>query len=243
MGDRYEVRRHKAYLWFLEEMRRTVGHKAFDALRSDPEHRRALSGSPSTWIWKHIVDSSDQASVEASAVIADHASNLFHRIRAYRSGARDVDEYRPLKETMRKAQALAANEFKALGVRGGRVIRVRCGYGHPNVEKMVGRDVLVIGPMWDVRVHREGIATASHPSGKTACILSAKRKASAFLAEDGIRVFEAVAYVPAKRPLHEVGYVFAADGEFSVFHTDFRLGANLIRKRIRNAVLGKLLGD
>lgn len=237
--DEQVMKTHAGYVWAVKELRRMVLSGAFDDLRTKRHvSRRIDNGGYSSWReaiegWGH--------SWGLISPVSEYAAKLHAYIRQHRRGAASVDPYNPLAWRLRETAGTAHHALTSIAPRYARMPNVTCG-------KDVGMSVvnhrlqLCIAPTWLTKVHGRGIATPQ-VSGKLCLTVKATPKSSAFLAEDGITVFDAMVFVPTREGEVLEGFIFKSDGASCLFHSDFRLGANLIRRRVRNAVLDALLGE
>jgi hypothetical protein len=177
----------------------------------------------------------------AQNAVAGYATSLQSEIRSARSTLSSRRAYNPVQEHMKKAAGIAAAILKDAGNRRSRVGDVSCNAGVSGVRVAGLNDNINIGPMWLKRIRDEGIATATF-GAKTAFVISATPKSSAFLAADGITAWDAKVYFPDGTRQVMDGFVFRSAGDkgFPTFSTDFMRGAGQIRKKVTEAVLKEL---
>lgn len=239
-----EVNEYRAYKWALSEMRSMTDHPCFIRLKEDPRCAASLRNNPARWIWTSIVSTDAHPSTDVANALSNHAANVYSIIKNVRRSMQARATYAPLISFAEETVVKATHIFRSFEVRGGPAIVVSCASRGGYVDKSRSRDLIVLPLLWLKKVHDEGIAAVDHPSGKVCCTVWASRKKSSFLEAEGIAVYDAKVYVSAKTSSVEDGYIFSSDGgKFSIFHTDFRLGSNLIRRRIRSSVLAMLMGE
>lgn len=178
---------------------------------------------------------------DISAAAAEHCMQLQNLIREKRKALRSRPVYAPVSKRLMKTGRVASEIIKAAATRRARIGTVEAMPSPFGVRKSGTNDNISIGPMWLENVHQKGIATASW-SSKTAFVLRAKPKSSAFLMAEGIKCWEATVYMPDGTRETNDGFVFRSEGElgFTQFSTDFMRGAATIRKRVSDAVLAKM---
>lgn len=182
------------------------------------------------------------ASAQTSA--STYAAALQAEVRSARSTLSSRKRYCPVQEHMRKAAGIAEAILKEAGNRRSRIGEVVCAPGFSGVKPHGINDNIHIGPMWLKRVRDEGIAKVAFGT-KTAFVISATPKTSAFLAADGITVWDAKVYFPDGTRQVVDGFVFRSNGDrgFPMFSADFMRGAGQIKKKVTEAVLKELVAS
>lgn len=175
------------------------------------------------------------------AAFADYCAKLQGLIREKRKALRSCPDYRPLERHLNKTSVLALDVLKSVSTRRSRVSSLRAQPSPAGVKAHGTHDAVTVGPLWRERILNQGIATPNW-SSKVCFVLTARPKPSTFLAADGIRCWEATVYMPDGTRQVTEGYVFRSEGEqgFAQFSTDFMRGAQIIKKRVAEAVLKKL---
>lgn len=183
-------------------------------------------------------------SVSAQTSASTYAAALQAEVRSARSTLSSRKAYSPVQEHMRKTAGIAAAILKDIGNRRSRIGDVSCNAGTSGVRAGGLNDNINIGPMWLKRVRDEGIAKVSF-GAKTAFVISATPKSSAFLAADGITAWDAKVYFPDGTRQVVDGFVFRSNGDkgFPMFSTDFMRGAGQIKKKVTEAVLKELVAS
>jgi hypothetical protein len=227
---------HMYYMWAIDELHRITGSGAFTHKRS------RLGNDNSIFGWRAVTDPFMPYPLTEGA--ASYAHKLCSFIRSHRAGAKSGREYAPV--AMATAQTVREVQ-KILTLMQGRKMKVvpdaLCG-SNVGVERRAGRVHVTVPATWIRRVKQAGLSTPD-AVGKQCLTLRAKRMKSAFLEDDGITAYEATVFLPQDGGVGSDGYIFSASmgDRFCLFHTDFRLGANLIRRRVRNAVLDAMMGS
>lgn len=178
-----------------------------------------------------------EPSLQSSA--ASHAVAMQYVIRTGRARLSSVTAYNPVRTSMGRAMNLANSVVERMANRRSKVEGVYCKPSTPPVDgKLKMKDAITVPPMWKRDVYDAGISVAKMGT-KEVFIVRAKRRASAYLAEDGIMAWDAYAYAPDGTRFHGEGFVFKSDGDHGivVFNTDFIRGAGTIKKLIFNAVM------
>lgn len=180
----------------------------------------------------------------AQNAAASYATSLQSEIRSARSALSSRRVYNPVQERMMETAGIAAAILKDAGNRRSRVGDVSCNAGVSGVRAAGLNDNINIGPMWLKRVRDEGIAKVAF-GAKTAFVISATPKSSAFLAADGITAWDAKVYFPDGTRQVMDGFVFRSNGDkgFPMFSTDFMRGAGQIKKKVTEAVLKELVAS
>lgn len=175
------------------------------------------------------------------AMIA-YAKAMHSIVKVARDDAFRRDEYNPVATSMDATELEARMLMDSISTRSIGNLRVMCRKNGGMVYKLRGNTEVVVGPMWRRYVRDNDIAIVEWKN-KPTFIVSARRKSSTFLAEDGIAVWDAYGYTPSGTAPCSQGFVFKADvtnGRIALFHEDFMRGAALIRKRVRNAVMSAM---
>lgn len=234
--DESNQKAHMNYMWACKELRRMVSSGAYDGLKDPQISERVKRGSFS--VWRDAMAGWGQHWT-VSLAVSEYTHKLHSHVREYRKNAAHVTPYNPVAQRTQETCYKAHSILVAISNRNSLVPLVVCG---TEAGKAVvnSRLHLRIPVTWKSKVYDKGIFE-SEAFGKRCLTVKATPKSSAFLAEDGITVFDAVVFVPTKEGEVLEGFIFKAEGGFCLFHTDFRLGANLIRKRVRNAVLEILM--
>lgn len=236
--DESKQKDHMNYMWACKELRRMISSGAFETLKDRRISARVAGGS--FGVWRDASAGWGQHWTVTLAV-SDYTHKLHSHVKDYRRSAAYVTPYNPVERRKDAACAKAQTFLSSVSNRNSRVPSIMCG-GETGRVVVSGKLYLRIPVTWVSKVYDKGIHL-SEAFGKPCLTVKATPKSSAFLAEDGITVFEAMVFVPTKEGEVLEGFIFKADGGFCLFHTDFRLGANLIRKRVRNAVLEILMGE
>lgn len=168
-----------------------------------------------------------------------YANELHGIIRRYREETCSRDAYLPVSRSMDETEIAARMSMDTIRTSSVKNLRVMCRAGGWSVRKHHASTEVIVGPMWRKNILAHGIDKVEW-QGKQSFIVTAKPKTSAFLADEGISVWDAYAYTPSGHAPHGEGYVFKSTSDtrdFAVFHTDFMKGVTLIRRRVRAAVL------
>jgi len=242
MGQEKERVAHAEYAWALSEVHRMIGLPQFSALRSGKRKLKPHRYMPeSAWLDMYEVYPHHGYSVKMAVI--RHIARCYEIAVAHRSGRREVNHDSIIDRAMDEAAAQARITVECVRKRGDSPTKVICAPGGVKVHTSAKGHELYISPLWKQRVYGEGIAVPEL-SGRGQCFtMWARRKQSAFLQEDGIKAYDAKVYMPGSSARMAEGFIFLSSGVNCLFHEDFMRGANLIRRRVRNLVLGTLLGE
>lgn len=229
---------HRGYLWAKKELRRMTMSEPFQSIRSggvkvvrSTSYRSCWGVAAGQWV----------APYGCQKAAESYAEKLHGYIAAYRGEMSKRSDYKPVDDRIGKAVSTARATLNDMMPSKSAGVFVSCG-GDVGVNRSGRQPHITIPYTWEAKVHSQNIHW-TEAGGKPAFTISASRKTSTFLAEDGIIAFDAKVYLPRSMRVMD-GFIFKADGlDFCLFHDDFRLGANLIRRRVRNAVLKELMTE